>query len=106
MEFAQRAVLAEDPLQAGQLFRSAFENERKAAEALADSFDLEPTRSVLYRSAATLALDCADFAEAERLAHEGLAGKPPADIAQELRDVLDQAQPELRRSGRSRGRPR
>jgi hypothetical protein len=51
--------------------------------------ELEPTRSVLYRSAASLALDCSEFAEAERLIASGLAGYPPSEIAEELRDLYE-----------------
>ena len=49
----------------------------------------EPSRSVLYRSAATLALDCGEYREAERLVATALAGSPPATIAYELRELLD-----------------
>lgn len=88
MELAQEAVLTKDSARAGQLFRSAFENERRAAEMLAEEFELEPTRSVLYRSAASLAVDCAEYEEAVRLVEKGLAGHPPSDIARELEDLL------------------
>ena len=39
-------------------FRKAYELEAQAAAAFASRIDAEPTRSVLFRSAATLALDC------------------------------------------------
>jgi hypothetical protein len=44
---------------------------------------------VLYRSAATLAMDCGLIKEAFDLAQCGLQGQPPFDIAHELRQVLD-----------------
>ena len=69
------------------LQQQAFETEREAAELLTDGYEHEPTRSILFRSAASLALDCGDYSEAERLASAGLAGHPPAAVAQELRDV-------------------
>ncbi len=73
---------------ASQFFQQAFQQEREAAEQ-ADREGLpEPTRSVLYRSAATLALDCHLFRDAERLAARGLSGDPPEDVADELRAVL------------------
>ena len=59
--------------------------EKQAAE----QSQTEPTRSVLYRSAATLALDCGEYREAERLVAAALAGTPPEAIANELREVLD-----------------
>jgi hypothetical protein len=49
---------------------------------------LEPTHSVLHRSAAVLALECSELREAERLIGRALAGNPPVDIANELRDLL------------------
>jgi hypothetical protein len=89
MAFAEQALMSQDPLGASRLFRSAFEHERKAAELLEDDLDYEPTRSVLYRSAATLARDCQDYGEAKRLIQKGLMGRPPDDIAEELKELLD-----------------
>jgi hypothetical protein len=56
------------------------------------ALDYEPTRSVLFRSAATLALRCGELREAEKLASIGLSGHPPDEIADELREVWDRAQ--------------
>ena len=50
----------------------------------------EPTYSILHRSAGTLALDCNDLRTAERMAARALANDPPPDVAQELRDLLEQ----------------
>lgn len=105
MELAQEADTAPDAARARELFRAAFEKEREAAELLLDCPDLEPTRSVLLRSAASLAVDCQDFAEAERLLDRGLAGRPPADIAEEmlsLRRSIPAKEPENRRRAASR----
>lgn len=52
--------------------------------------DLEPTRSVLFRSAASIALDAGLPAEARHLIAEGLRGSPPAAIKRELLELLDQ----------------
>jgi hypothetical protein len=87
MELAQQAEIAPDTPRSQELFRAAFEKEREAAELLEDRMDLEPTRSVLFRSAASLAMDCRDFAAAERLLEKGLAGSPPADLAEEMRNL-------------------
>lgn len=46
--------------------------------------------SVLHRSAGTLALDCRDFRQAERITTRALAGEPDPGIAEELRDLLEQ----------------
>jgi hypothetical protein len=71
-----------------QNFATAFLLEKQAAEAMVPYLDIEPTRSILLRSAASLALECKQDEEAERLACLGLSGKPPAEIRAELRDVL------------------
>lgn len=90
MELAQAAYVEADSGKARELNEAAFLNEREAAELLRETHDLEPSRSVLYRSAATLAVRCGNLAEAERLARIGLSGNPPKEIANELRDVLRQ----------------
>jgi len=75
---------------AKRLYAAAFELERQAADLLDTRMDLEPTRSVLFRSAASLALDCSDPRAAERLLARALAGDPPPEIASELRDLFEQ----------------
>jgi len=93
MGLADEAMLARlrgETDQAADLTRRALEHEEKAALLLRDQFDAEPTRSVLFRSAATLALDCGHPREAERLIGAALAGNPPEEIAGELRDLLEQ----------------
>jgi len=71
-------------------FQKAYDLEARAAAAFASRLDAEPTRSVLFRSAATLALDCKLLPEAEKLVCTALIGNPPDDIADELRDLLEQ----------------
>ncbi|MFY9820323.1 MAG: hypothetical protein WAM82_03015 [Thermoanaerobaculia bacterium] len=105
MAFAEQALLSRDPLRAGPLFRSAFEHERKAAELLEDALDYEPTRSVLYRSAATLARDCREYDEARRLIQKGLAGRPPDDVAGELNELLKSVNADEHRGSGPAGRP-
>jgi hypothetical protein len=43
---------------------------------------------VLHRSAASLAVECLQLREAERLIRRALAENPPLDIADELRNLL------------------
>lgn len=50
----------------------------------------EPSRSVLLRSAASLALELRQLREAERLVARALSADPPPVIADELRDILEQ----------------
>jgi hypothetical protein len=75
---------------AARHFRSAFELESDAANALLNELNAEPARSVLFRSAATLARDCGLFGDAEKLIYRALAGNPPDEIADELRDLLEE----------------
>jgi|GEM_PF-464013 len=72
---------------AWELLKAAYRKEREAAELLSADLDFQPTRSVLYRSAASLALECLDTKGAAELIVKGLMGHPPAEIAQELRDL-------------------
>ena len=52
--------------------------------------DAEPSRSILHRSAATLAIDCGELKAAERLIATALSGNPPEEIAEELKDLFIQ----------------
>lgn len=93
MEFTDLALVARvkgDVNQVSSYFRQALSHELQAAEYYKDRIDLEPTRSVLYRSAASLALDCKDWRLAEQLISTGLVGDPPEEIAEELRDLQQQ----------------
>ena len=88
MELADQAFVARRsnhlPMARSFAYR-AYVLEKQAAE----QSITEPTRSVLHRSAATLALDCGEYREAERLVAAALSGSPPEPIANELREVLD-----------------
>jgi hypothetical protein len=75
---------------ASVLLRKGFEKEKEAATLIASHTSLEPTRSVLFRSAASLALECDEIREAEILISTALSGSPPEEIADELRDLLEQ----------------
>lgn len=100
MELAALALLARqrgNEKEAMPLFREAYNLEREVANELAPT-DLEPSRSVIHRSAATLALDCGEYVEAEKLAMIGLLGNRPASIAAELREVLMQAIRQLQKA--------
>jgi hypothetical protein len=91
MELVDRSILAKqqgDDAGSLELLRSAFEQERSAANLVADQLDFEPTRSVLHHSSASLAVECLQLRETERLIARALAGNPPPDIADELRDLL------------------
>ena len=89
-EMAQVAKLKNNSDLASQLSRQAFEKERLAAELIVNDLAAEPTRSILYRSAATLAIDCGEIYIAERLITTALSGNPPLEIAEELKDLFVQ----------------
>lgn len=94
MELAELALVARVRGQqddAGKLFRQALECELEAIRGMEEfGRRIEPTYSVLHRSAATLALDCSDARGAERIVTNALAGNPPGEIAEELRDLMEQ----------------
>ena len=71
-------------------FKNAYGLEARAAAGFMEDIKAEPNRSILYRSAASLALDCNFLQDAERLICTALAGIPPPEIADELRDILEQ----------------
>lgn len=93
MEMAEMALVARLKGQgddADGFFRRALEFELMAIKEAEASGRVEPTYSVLQRSAATLALDCNDTRGAERIVAKALAQDPPTEIAEELRDILEQ----------------
>jgi hypothetical protein len=99
MESADRAMAARRQgadEQAKAWFREALDYERHAAEIVAPDPTLEPTRSVLHRSAAALAIECGELREAERLIARALAGNPPDEIADELRELWQTVYRDLR----------
>ncbi len=93
MNLAEQAELAKlrgETAATQNLLRQAFELECQAALLVAQLTDAEPTRSVLHRSAATLAIACGELPTAEQLIITALTGTPPTDIAAELKDLFIQ----------------
>lgn len=78
-----------------RFMKNAFELEKKAA-LMIQSEESEPTRSVLHRSAASLAYKCKLYREAEKLISRAVAGQPPREILQELRRLNRKVYFELR----------
>jgi len=75
--------------QALSLYEQSYSLEKEAAmNAYKENID-EPTVSVLLRSAASLAMNCKKLREAEKLIALALSGEPPSEIAEELRDLLE-----------------
>lgn len=91
MDCAEMAFLAKmrnENVEAEKLFQQSLDLELKAITAI-ETTD-EPTYSILHRSAATLALDCNNIRLAEKLIGKALSNEPPAEIAEELRDLMEQ----------------
>lgn len=92
MELAERAVVCRmrgNQEDFSRFSEEALSYELKAIEALTDV--VEPTYSVLHRSAAVLALDCGLYRQAEQLAAAALARDPPSMIAEQLRELIQRA---------------
>lgn len=92
MEAANRGMVAAHTgrhKQAFEFYRTAWQCEREAAALVVRDARSEPTRSILYRSAAWCALDCGEHADAIRLALAGLEGlNIPPSLVDELEEVL------------------
>ncbi len=93
MEFCDEAFFAKrnGDLDAFAKFsRQALDIETEAANLLKDNFEAEPSRSILYRSAASMAIDCKEYRQAEKLISMALVGNPPNEIVAELRELSEQ----------------
>jgi hypothetical protein len=100
MELADEALAAKrrgHTDESRRLFSEALDYERRAAEMVVPDLAAEPTRSVLLRSAASLAAECGEWREAERLVAIALSGNPPVEIAEELRDLWERIHREFRK---------
>jgi len=75
---------------AKSLFSQAFELEKKAAFMAQQQKIGEPTLSVLLKSAASLGINSDNFSEAEKLICLALYGNAPFEIAEELRNLLEE----------------
>lgn len=78
-----------------KMYLEAFKYEKAAAMLLVNNYEMEPTRSVYFRSAASLILSLPEisaenYEEGERMIAYGLAGQPHPEIAAELREVRQQ----------------
>jgi hypothetical protein len=100
-ELADVAKLRGEVAKAHLFRQQALEKAVAAANQIAPQIESEPTRSLLHRSAAALAIDLEDFKTAEAMIITALAGNPPQDIAEDLRDLFVQMnlQPYFARRG-------
>jgi len=93
MDLAERAFIARakgNENESVSLFEKALKNELAAIAELEKNGRTEPTYSVLCRSAGTLALDCRQIRKAEKIVTKALSHEPPPEIADELREILEQ----------------
>ena len=76
-----------EPETTRMLNQAATALEAVCADHLKERGDVQPTRGVLYRSAATLARRCGNFEECIRLVTEGKRKNAPGYIMNELGDI-------------------
>jgi hypothetical protein len=93
MDLAEEAftIIDSNAKRSIDLFRKAYSIERSIADTLSPKLENEPSRAILYKSAASLALNAKLYREAEKTACLGLVGFPEDLLLEELRDILDQA---------------
>ena len=77
---------------AKSLFVEALKLEKQAALLLPNTREAEPSRSILFRSAASLAYNAGDYEAADWLIANGLAGFPPPEIKEELKNLYAASQ--------------
>ncbi|MEM7537967.1 MAG: hypothetical protein AAF639_37700 [Chloroflexota bacterium] len=70
-----------------RLVSEAMKYETQSAELLPAEKSAEPTRSILYRSAASFAYQAGNLQEAEQLIVKGLSGYPTPTTKAQLLDV-------------------
>ena len=98
MDMAEKAFIAgkkSEKRKALELTKASYELERKAALMLENDIEQEPTRSVLFKSAACLAIDLENFTEAKDLVNKALNGNPPHVIYDELNELLTEINIEI-----------
>ena len=93
MKLSQRAMVARhngEQARAKTLSHEAFEYESQAASLIPDEKASEPTRSVIYCSAASLAYECQEWKFAKTLINKALSGYPSERIYQALNKLSHQ----------------
>jgi hypothetical protein len=88
---AREAQRTGDKKSCVELLRTAYRLEQQAARSLEPVPESEPTRTVLFRSASSLAFQAEDYHEACSLAFDGLSGNSPEEQAAELLEIATDA---------------
>lgn len=71
------------------LYNEAYNIEREVSLSALDNHIGEPGISILLKSAASLAMRCGLYRDAEKLTSLALSGEPPEDVAEELRNMIE-----------------
>jgi hypothetical protein len=93
MDWAEVAEIAHQSgnlLVAKSRLKDAYFCEREAADLCLTQFAPEPTRSVIHRSAASLAIQCGEWVEAYHLVAAALVGPERSPILKELVELKRQ----------------
>jgi len=108
MDLAEKAMIERArgrPAAAQKHLAEALKKEEKAARLAVHNGAPEPTRSILLKSAAHLAVDAGELRLAEQLIAIALAGEPPDDMAAELRTLFEEVRSLLRKPVSSAAKP-
>ena len=70
------------------LYKQAFELEKQAAMLMIDDYEIEPSRAILFQSAANLAYNAGLMQACEKMIGFALSGNPPHPIDEELKTLL------------------
>jgi len=70
--------------------RQAMQAESWAAGLLAGNRDSDPHRALLFLSASRMAFNCGEVFQAKMLATSGLVTHPPAQLAEQLNEIVQQ----------------
>ena len=92
MEFADEALLAKmegNKEASTSLFEKAFSLEKEAATSIKEKDQKGDSWYILVRSAASLAINCGRYQDAEALIQKGLSGAPPGFIVKELNELKE-----------------
>ncbi|OZI05091.1 hypothetical protein BWI93_27275 [Siphonobacter sp. BAB-5385] len=71
------------------LYSDAFAMEKIVALSLLNQLENEPTRSVIFRSAASLAMKAHLYRDAEQMIGYGIGGNAPTEILEELKNLYE-----------------
>jgi len=93
MDLAEKAMIhrARGEVESAKKYLlNALKKEENAARLAVENGVPEPTRTILLKSAAHLAVDAGEIRLAERLIGTALAGDPPEELAEELRSTFEE----------------